>query len=81
MKLPFGGFQLVEKACDTAGFFLWDVFSRTCAGKNTVTRQIFAKIWRNRPAGRSQTVEKNPAKRFFDSLKAALWRLFILRNF
>ena len=27
------GLQLVEKGCRIAGFFLWDVFSRTCAGK------------------------------------------------
>ena len=25
--------QLVEKVCEIAGFFLWNVFSRTCAGK------------------------------------------------
>ena len=28
-----GAAQLVEKGCKIAGFFLWDVFSRTCAGK------------------------------------------------
>ena len=43
-------------------------------GKNTVTRRFFAKNRRNRPAGRSQTVEKKPAKRFFDSLKPPLDR-------
>ena len=37
-------------------------------GKNTSTRRFFAKNRRNRPVGRSQTVEKNPAKRFFDSI-------------
>ena len=35
--------QLVEKACRSAGFFLWDVFSRTCAGKKHRNPPIFRK--------------------------------------
>ena len=37
------GPQLVEKVCRTAGFFLWDVFSRTCAGKKHRNPPIFRK--------------------------------------
>ena len=57
-----------KKPAELQAFSYGMFFHGHVPGKNTVTRQIFAKIWRNRPAGRSQTVEKNPAKRFFDSL-------------
>ena len=40
--------------------------------KNTLTRRLFPqKKRRNRAEARHQIVEKNPAKRFFDSLTAA----------
>ena len=60
----------IKKPAKPQAFFYGMFFHGHVPGKNTVTRQIFAKIWRNRPAGRGQTVEKNPAKRFFDSLSA-----------
>ncbi len=62
-------FSLSKKPAEPQAFFYGMFFHGHVPGKNTVTRQIFAKIWRNRPAGRGRTVEKNPAKRFFDSLK------------
>jgi antitoxin (DNA-binding transcriptional repressor) of toxin-antitoxin stability system len=41
--------------------------------KNTPIRRLFPqKKRRNRAEARSQIVEKNPAKRFFDSLKKRL---------
>jgi hypothetical protein len=52
--------------------------------KNTLTRRLFPqKKRRNRVEARSQIVEKNPAQRFFDSLKKSagikpallLWKL------
>ena len=42
-RRPKTPLQLVEKGCGNAAFFLWDVFSRTCAGKKHRNSPIFRK--------------------------------------
>ena len=50
------------------GWFLTVIY--VIMAKNTITRRLFPqKKRRNRADARSQIVEKNPALRFFDSLK------------
>ena len=59
------------RAAAPTGWFLAVIY--LIMVKNTPIRRLFPqKKRRNRAEARSQIVEKNPAKRFFDSLKKRL---------
>ena len=75
--------QLVEKGCRIAGFFLLDVFSRTCAGKKHRNPPIFRKK-SVKPARRPEpNCRENPSEAvFLDSLKGETFglSLFVCRK-
>ena len=69
-----GRAQLVEKGCRIAGFFLLDVFSRTCAGKKHRNPPIFRKK-SVKPARRPElNCREKPSEAVFRQSQRGLFR-------